>query len=173
VRGRPRLSLGLACRARWEDAVEKAWLEWAQGTVFAGTPSPAPLDAPDDCADFDAHARWYTAHPEQWNGLPLWNGPRTGPPPDAEITGRPDSELAHLGAALADAGIEVFFRELTTVDAACVGLRVVRALAPQLVPIHGHHRWPHLGGTAADLAWRYPGLGAASHFPNPAPHPLG
>jgi ribosomal protein S12 methylthiotransferase accessory factor len=175
LRGRPRLSLGLACRARFTDAVEKAWLEWTQGTVFAGGArwrgSDAPA-SPSNVTDFDRHAAYYSSHPDEWAALPIWRGDTTAPPPDAGRATDAD-ELQHLVHALAAAGIELYYRDLTTVDAARIGLRVVRALAPSLTPIHGDHRWPHLGGRAADLAFRYPWAAAGSAFPNPAPHPLG
>lgn len=103
----------------------------------------------------------------------MWGGPLGDRPADAPVTGRLADELVALVAALDRSGVAVFYRDLTTVDAAQVGLRVVRALAPALVPIHGNHNWPHLGGTAGDLAFRYPGARPGSPFPNPAPHPLG
>ena len=169
LRGRPRHSLGLACRARWADAVDKAWLEWAQGCVFAGLAGLAePAAVPDVPTTFDEHAAYYTAHPDQWDCLPLWGGPRVDPPPDAA-----DPSLAGLVAALARGGVDVYYRDLTTVDAAHIGLRVVRALSPQLVPIHADHRRPFLGGTVRDLSRRYPWARAGAVFPNPAPHPLG
>lgn len=179
-RGRPRLSLGLACRGRWEDAVTKAWLEWTQGTVFAGLAllgtgggGVRRRATTSEVTDFDRHAVFYTEHPERWSALPLWDGPTVARPADAPVTGRPGDELAALALALEAAGVAVLYRDLTTVDAAQVGLRVVRALAPGLVPIHGDHNWPHLGGTAGDLTSRYPWARPGSAFPNPAPHPLG
>ncbi|HVF75261.1 MAG TPA: YcaO-like family protein [Acidimicrobiales bacterium] len=174
-RGRPRLSLGLACRARWDDAVEKAYAEWAQGVIFAGmyrSRYPGLRLEPDEVTDFDRHAAYYTLHPERWADLPLWGGPVGERPPDAAVVGRPADELHHLATTLAANGVDTYYRDLTTVDAAAVGLRVVRALAPDLVPIHGDHRRPHLGGTAPDMARRYP-QATSTVFPNPAPHPLG
>jgi ribosomal protein S12 methylthiotransferase accessory factor len=174
-RGRPRLSLGLACRARWDDAVDKAYAEWAQGVIFAGMYRARYPDlalSPDEVTDFDRHAAYYTLHPDRWAALPVWGGPRVERPPDADVVGRPADELHHLATTLAANGVDTYYRDLTTVDAAAVGLRVVRALAPDLVPIHGDHRRPHLGGTAPDLARRYP-WATSTVFPNPAPHPLG
>ena len=174
-RGRPRLSLGLACRARWDDAVDKAYAEWAQGVIFAGmyrARYPGLQLAPDEVTDFDRHAAYYTLHPDRWAALPLWGGPVVERPPDAEVVGGAADELRHLAVTLAANGVDTYYRDLTTVDAAAVGLRVVRALAPDLVPIHGDHRRPHLGGTAPDLARRYP-WATSTVFPNPAPHPLG
>ncbi len=40
----------------------------------------------------------------------------------------------------------------------------MRALSPDLTPIHSDEAWPHLGGCTPDLAWRCPwasGLGQA------------
>lgn len=172
LQGRPRLSLGVACRSRWEDAVAKAWSEWAQGVVFAGLfagANPGLTLRPDDVTDFDRHAAYYTLHPDRWPALPLLDGPAADAAPDSPVVGPPAEELRHLCEAI---GAPVYYRDLTTVDTAAVGVRVVRALAPDLLPIHADHRWPHLGGRAAELAWRYP-WARPGPFPNPAPHPLG
>lgn len=169
-RGRPRLSLGLACRSRWDDAAEKAHAEWAQGVLFAGL-YRGWFDV-EDVTDFDRHAAYYTLHPDRWGGLPWWQGPVAATAPDAAVVGSPASELRHLVETLAGNGVRVFYRDLTTVDAAAIGLRVVRALSPDLTPIHGDHRWPFLGGATPDVQRRFPGV-RATRFPNPNPHPLG
>ena len=66
-RGAPRPSIGLACRATWDDAVEKAFLECCQGTVFVGhtlTTRPALRRlAPVDVVGFDEHAVYYARQP--------------------------------------------------------------------------------------------------------------
>jgi ribosomal protein S12 methylthiotransferase accessory factor len=171
LRGRARHSLGVACRSRWAEAVEKAYAEWAQGVVFAGlyrARDPAGHMRPGDVVDFDRHAAYYTAEPERWAALPIWLGADVAAPPDA-----PSDRLEDLVRSLASAGIDLYYRELTTVDVAHAGVRVVRVLAPGLTPIHGNHNWPHLGGTTPDLGCRYPWASAGCTFPNPAPHPLG
>ena len=166
LRGRARLSLGLACRATWAEAEAKAYSEWAQGVVFAGM-WQGWFEA-DEVVSFDRHAAYYTVHPDRWAGLPWWRGPWASAPRDAA-----DGSLRGLVSALAEGGVRVFYRDLTTVDAAAVGLRVVRALSPDLTPIHGHHAWPFLGGTTSDVGRRFPGAAGAGLFPNPNPHPLG
>lgn len=201
--GRPRRAFGLACRASWAQAVEKAALEWAQGLVFAGVTTA--FDSPDDArvgpagvTDFDEHARFYTRRGDLWGRLPFWQGsvaqdyavdnPADLAPSGAARTplddpGRiptgpaasptPLAELRDLVLSLAEHGIELLYRDLTTPDVAACGVRAVRVLSPQLVPIHGDHRWPHLGGTAADLARRFPRGRSLTGFPSPYPHPLG
>ena len=89
----PRHSLGVACRARWEDAVEKAFLECCQGTVFVGhvlasRPELRRLQ-PADVTGFDEHAVYYGANPERWADVPLlrFAVPATAPPDAAG--GRP------------------------------------------------------------------------------------
>lgn len=174
--GRPRFSIGLACRSTWTEAATKAELECLQGTVFAGhhlagQPELGGL-TPDAVTDFDRHAVFYTARPERVVSLPLLQSvprpePASSPAKDASV------ELAHLVDHLAGAGVDLFYRELTTVDLRQIGLRVVRVLAPSLTPIHHDHRLPFLGGTTADRTWRYPDLEPLGPFPSPHPHPLG
>lgn len=184
--GRPRNSIGLACRSTFTEAAAKAALEWAQGVAFAGVNTatdPAGLrPAPAEVTDFDRHALFYTRRPELWDGLPLWSAAASpassGPVPrDGRRAGSPEErpvrdQLRDLVGALADHGIELLYRDLTLPDVVACGVRVVRVLSPQLTPIHPDHRWPHLGGSTADLARRYPDA-TSTGFPSPHPHPLG
>ncbi len=170
--GRPRNSFGVACRADWRDAATKAEQECIQGTTFAGyevATKPEVVDLePDGVTDFDKHAVYYTARPEGFTQLPLVRGATPWDPPPAV-----EGSLSSLVATLKAAGIDLFYRELTTIDLHQIGLRVVRVLSPQLTPIHHDHRLPFLGGTTPSRAWRYPDLEPVGPFPSPDPHPLG
>jgi ribosomal protein S12 methylthiotransferase accessory factor len=173
VAGRPRHTLGLACRARWSDAVRKAWFEWVQGTVFVAL-RPAEACPRERVTDFDRHAVYYTATPDEWPELPVHHGPAGEPPPDSAAAGTGGAaELRELVSALAAAGIRLAHRDLTSAESAAVGLRVVRVLSPELVPLHADHNWPFLGGTARDVRRRFPTARTRPPFPNPYPHPLG
>ena len=192
--GRPRNGFGLACRADFEQAAAKAVLEWAQGVSFAGVNSAAdePQDAcveADQVRDFDQHAVFYTRRPDLWQRLPIWSGPIGRPPAPRSPASRSSAprssaprssaprstaELEDLVRALAASGVELFYRDLTTPDLAACGVRAVRVVSPQLVPIHSDHRWPHLGGSTSDLGRRYPwAVGSAGPYPSQFPHPLG
>jgi ribosomal protein S12 methylthiotransferase accessory factor len=178
VRGRPRIALGAACRARWEDAVEKAYLEWAQGTVYAGhivRERPTLRFANyADVTSFEDHAAYYTVQPEQWPAVPLPHGaPAPGAPVEAQGA-TPAAQLAEALARLREHGVRVYYRDLTTIELRQLGLTCVRVLSPDLTPIHCDQRWPFLGGRAADALWRYPwARDCPRMFPNPLPHPLG
>jgi ribosomal protein S12 methylthiotransferase accessory factor len=183
--GAPRHSLGLACRATWDEAVEKAHLEMLQGTVFAGHhlaghPGLRGM-SPAQVTGFDEHAVYYTANPWAWEEIPLHRaaGPAQRPPDAVSTVGGTGSDAAaqlhELTTALRDAGVRLLYRELTTVDCNQVGLRVVRVLSPHLAPLHHDHRWPFLGGRTADVRSRYRDASrrAAGPFPSPYPHALG
>jgi ribosomal protein S12 methylthiotransferase accessory factor len=179
IRGKPRRCIGAACRATWNGAVEKAYLEWAQGIFFAGYYAAVHPDlrfnSYEDVDSFDYHAVYYTIHPEVWNKVPLFmdSGSFTSPPL-AATEGTTSQQLRALQSALEQNGIEVFYRDLTTVDLEQIGLSTVRAISPQMTPIFCHQRFPFLGGTTADVEWRFPWVDkSALLFPNPLPHPLG
>ncbi|NNE10758.1 MAG: hypothetical protein HKN41_00760, partial [Ilumatobacter sp.] len=154
--GAPRHSLGVACRASWPAAVEKAALECCQGIVFVGhelgrRPHLVGISA-DGVHGFDEHAIFYTANPAAWAELPLFRRATVAPtPPDAPPAVADDADeaerLGELVGRLSAAGVAAFYRELTTVDCNQLGLRVVRVVAPALTPLHHDHRWPFLGGT--------------------------
>ena len=178
-RGRRRIALGAACRASWAEAVDKAFLEWCQGLLFAGVYLDANPDLrlrrPADVTTFEHHAAYYTLHPEQWDELPLLRGSDVAAPASSPVADLgPSEQLAELVAGLSAGGVRLLWRDLTTPDTRQIGVHVVRALAPDLTPIHCEEAWPHLGGRTADLAWRYPdAVGLGARFPSSAPHPLG
>lgn len=172
IAGRPRPTLGLACRATVAEAVRKAYEEWVQGTVFIEVWLARNGDTPiEEATDFDKHAAYYATRPAEWDALPWWHGIETEPPADSAALGV-EAELTELVHALDHNGIRLAYRELTTPELAAVGLHCVRVLSPDLAPLHADHRWPHLAGRTRELDWRYPHA-SPGVFPNPAPHPLG
>lgn len=183
--GRPRYSLGLACRSTWAEAVEKALAELLQGTVFIGHhlhqhPELGAL-APDEVVDFDRHAVFHSVAPAGWPDLPIHRAAVPADAPADAPSERPgasdDDRLADLLDATGRAGIRFAYRELTSPPVHQLGLRVVRVVSPELTPLHHDHRWPFLGGGAGDASWRYPDADArrdpSTPYPSPHPHALG
>lgn len=177
AQGQARHAFGMACRATLDEALDKAWLEWAQSLRFAdhlvrqGSVPAQPLAL----RRFDEHAAYYTCHPESWTQVPLWRHRESACGP-ALPTNNGDTDavqLQDLVASLLAQGIELGYRELTTPDVAQAGLRVVRVLSPQLSLLHADERAPFLGGRTADWRWRYPHAKAHHPLSNPWPHPLG
>lgn len=180
AQGLARHAFGIACRSNYDDAIDKAWLEWAQSLRYAEFIRQNRAGSiPERAADlrrFDEHAAFYTVHPQHWDDVPLLRYRQKAARSDKghssaslDVAG----ELEVMWRALQTAGIELLYRELTTADAACAGLRVVRVTAPALSPLHADERAPFLGGRCADIEWRYPGAQTHTPLPNPWPHPLG
>ncbi len=131
-------------------------------------PSGVEVPLPADVRTFEDHAVYYSVAAGEWERLPLLQGTLAEPPPDGV------DSLAALGFGLAAAGIRVLYRELTTCDVREAGAHVVRALSPDLAPIHADERWPFLGGTVPDVRRRYPWVDERElRYPTPYPHPLG
>lgn len=180
VQGRLRYALGIACRHRLREALDKAWLEWAQGLTFAAHMQRQHGEAPPPEAHslrrFDQHAAFYTLRPELWPRTALVRYRRWVSPPAEAVEEQPQPTvmvLQQLRMQLAAAGINLYYRELTTPDVAATGIRVMRVLAPMLSGLHADERAPFLGGRCQDVSWRYPGEVGHTPFPNPLPHPLG
>lgn len=182
LNGEPRHSIGLACRATWSEALERAELEFLQGTLFVGHflrlfPSMKGLK-PASVTGFDEHAVYYAANPLEWERLPIHRAAvkRTVPGRFERSKSSVAIELEELVSTLTNRGIRLMYRELTTVDMNQVGLHVVRALSPDLTPIHHNHNWPFLGGKARDVQARYPDAHerhGTDVYPSPFPHALG
>lgn len=177
--GRPRHAFGIACRASADDAMAKAWLEWAQSLRYADYIRRTQADdlprEPSGLRRFEEHAAFYTVRPELWGRTALMRGrhPAKARPPATDAPPSPAGQVEALCRALGDAGVELYYRELTSPDVAEAGLRVMRVLAPALSALHADERAPFLGGRCADVQWRYPGEARLSDLPNPLPHPLG
>lgn len=67
-RGVWRYSLGVACKHDWDSAVDKAYLEWNQGVLFAGVygelADVSRIQKDTELHSFDEHAMYYTLYPE-------------------------------------------------------------------------------------------------------------
>ena len=177
LRGLKRYSLGAACRPDAPRALEKAFLEFLQGVVFAGyylnTHPALQLESPAEVRDFHLHGAYYTLRPGDWARVPLLQSVGAArplaPPKPVE---KPLVALEALQRALLRAGVEVYYRDLTLPDVADCGITVVRALSPRLSLLHADEQTPFLGGRTQDVQWRWPELAAHAKFPNPLPHPL-
>lgn len=131
-RGKWRYSLGVACRETWTDALEKAYLEWNQGILFAGIyekhVDASTINDPYKVKSFDEHAIFYTLHPERWHSLPMFSNTKHFY--EVSVKGKKmDTEQALKIAkrALQNNEIRLYYRDLTTIDADQLGIRVVRA----------------------------------------------
>ena len=178
LRGLKRIALGVACRETWDEALEKAFLEWFQGVAFAGVYASyfpnTKFASFADVHSFDDHATYYTFHPEQWAEIPLLKGRIVDAPKTAGKSAANCDAIKKLLDGLQAHGIRVFYRDLTTPDLRQVGASTMRALSPDLTPIHFEQKFPFIGGRAKDVTWRYPwARDITSNFPNPYPHPLG
>ena len=177
-RGVWRYSLGVACKHDRDSAVNKAYLEWNQGVLFAGVygelADVSRIQKDTELHSFDEHAMYYTLYPELWPKLPILREKNAPYAPSLRTAPEdPRRALDVTRKALADAGIRVYYREVSTIDAIQAGLRVVKALSPDMALIHSHDAWPFLHKVDGMVESRYPGRGAESQFPNLKPHPLG
>ena len=177
-RGVWRYSLGVACKHDRDSAVDKAYLEWNQGVLFAGVygelADVSRIQKDTELHSFDEHAMYYTLYPELWPKLPILREKNAPYAPSLRTAPEdPRRALEVTRKALADDGIRVYYREVSTIDAIQAGLRVVKALSPDMALIHSHDAWPFLHKVDGMVESRYPGRGAESQFPNLKPHPLG
>jgi bacteriocin biosynthesis cyclodehydratase domain-containing protein len=176
------LSFGSACRPDLTAAVEKAFLEAAQGQTYIRRllrryTDWEPRDDFADVDDFNKHAVLYTKRPElreRAGYLVHPTDPPAGGRPVRAYPGAagadPATEFARLAAELTERGYPVYLVDLTTVDVAQAGVHVVRVLVPGLHHLAGVHPCRFLGGRRLHEIPR--ALGFGSRPDNPFPHPL-
>ncbi|MCA9323809.1 YcaO-like family protein [Candidatus Saccharibacteria bacterium] len=177
--GRPRFSLGVACKTTLAEATEKAYHEWHQGVFFAGIFSEhADTDHIATAVDvntFDDHAVYYSLFPDQWDSLPLLQDMRIKKPRYDYPTKKPtvQNALKTLKIAFKRAAIRSYYVDVSGVDAFQSGVRVIRAVSPDLAMIFAHQSWPLLKHVDTFRKSRYPKNKPLVAFPNHMPHPLG
>lgn len=174
-----RISMGVACRENYKKAIEKAYLEWIQGCVFAGYydeyHEDVKLDEFKDVNSFDLHAVYYTKHPDKWKDVPLIKNrkPYKHTEKNNNLIGKDTKyKLEFLLKKLNQENIRLFYKDITTIDVKQCSCSVVRVLSPDLALLHGDENEMFLGGRTKDVMWRYKNL-KFGEFPNKYPHPLG
>ncbi|MCA9332409.1 YcaO-like family protein [Candidatus Saccharibacteria bacterium] len=177
-KGKWRYSLGVACRETWGAALDKAYLEWNQGVLFAGIyekyVDTSYLKDPFKLKSFDEHAIYYSIHPEEWNDLPFFKN--RDQICELSIRGKEmtcEQALKTIKSSLNKSSINLYYRDITTIDACQLGIRVVRVASPDLAPIFAHQEWPLIDKLESKLHSRYSWAPKNTDFPNLMPHPLG
>ncbi|MER5970409.1 YcaO-like family protein [Streptomyces sp. NPDC002055] len=176
------MSFGSACRPSPVKAVEKAFLEAAQGLTYVRRllrqykDWTEPAEDFSDVDDFNKHAVLYTKFPELREKAgylvhPTLPAPCTRPQrPPYDEAGAPADPLDGLVEELTAVGHPVYAVDLTTPDTRRLGVHVVRVLVPGLQHLAGIHGCRMLGGRRLhEVAAR---LGFDSAPDNPYPHPL-
>jgi ribosomal protein S12 methylthiotransferase accessory factor len=91
-RGKPRVGLGAACRPTLDAAIEKAFLEWSQATVFVGVQMAfdrlQTYESADEVTTFEDHALYYSTRPQEWSTVPFVRSVEEHSPPTANTTER-------------------------------------------------------------------------------------
>lgn len=156
-------SAGSACRETRALAWLKAILEAVHGRHYVRyLLKNQPAEAAPVPVDFLGHAVYYSLHPEQLCTTVLH---RPGMPSAGADLDRPEDVPLLVERLGPDR--PVLFRIMTppALGQARLGWCVLRVLVPGLQPLHGDHRFPHLGGPL----WAPRGLAEWGRMP---PHPF-
>jgi ribosomal protein S12 methylthiotransferase accessory factor len=175
-RGRDRFGLGAACRATYELAIEKAFLEFAQATLYVGVQMQfgtlRSYTSANEVTTFEDHAQFYSALPSEWNAVPFWQGAIQTEPGPKTSSDHANVTTEEAVQALKTFELDVLAIDLTIPEVAHVGVHVYRVLVPGLMSVNADHRWPYLGNRSKDVRFRFPNA-SSRMFPSPYPHPLG
>jgi ribosomal protein S12 methylthiotransferase accessory factor len=149
----PVVCFGGACRVDIRAAVVKALVESVQGWTWARYErlkhgeEPLPRSF-EEIRDFDARVRLYACSDmsealdfilQSTDCVPLsslMREPRSN-----------DEVLASITDELGKAKTDAIAIDLTTVEVASLGLRVMKSYCPRLQQVEGDHRYPLLGGS--------------------------
>jgi ribosomal protein S12 methylthiotransferase accessory factor len=176
----PAVMVGLGCSLDPVRAVEKALFEIAQvrtGDARKGPDARERIPSYEDVRTMADHSAYFG----QLDRLAEMDFLLTAPPARrlAELENRArddaDADLDTVVRSLRDAGAQVAYADVTTDDVAEVGVRVVRAFATGLQPIHFGHGMERLGGRRLFELPKRLGFRPSDATPsdlNPCPHPL-
>jgi ribosomal protein S12 methylthiotransferase accessory factor len=156
-------SAGSACRETRRAAWDKALLEAIHGRYYVRHLKAQRRDTPiEEPADFAEHALYYSLRPERLTATVLHRAiaPANDAGADA-VEGLADL-VERLGPSR-----PVLFRLMTPpgIAAEVPEWYVLKVIVPGLQPLHGSHRFPHLGGPL----WAPRGLAEWATMP---PHPF-
>lgn len=130
-RGKWRYSLGIACQKRGLMPYKKHTSNGTKVCCLLGFMKSMLIHlrySSYTLKSFDEHAIFYTLHPELWHSLPMFRN--TKKLYEVSVKGTPmttEQALKIAKKALQDNKIRLFYRDLTTIDADQLGIRVVRA----------------------------------------------
>ncbi len=179
----PAAAAGLGCDLDPAQAVRKSLLELCQvrpgeAAKFAARSPGERLHSYQQVRTLEDHSSFFAA-PERIGELSfLLDNRRTGSPAEIANLGSGDAaaDLTTVIRLLHEAGCRTAFAEITTPDLAGFPVRVVRAFATGLQPIHFGHGEERLGGSRLFTVARALGfderIRTAADL-NPCPHPLG
>jgi ribosomal protein S12 methylthiotransferase accessory factor len=176
----PAASVGLGCSLRPQTALDRAVMEVAQvraGFVPRYRVEPPDLRRRDGVRTIEDHAA-FAALPEHLPELDfLVDGPATRSLAAMPDRSRDDvtADLEECRERLDAAGCLTAYVDLTRLDLEPFGVRVVRALATGLQPIHFGYGEERLGGRRLYTVPRLLGhraIDAREDELNPCPHPL-
>lgn len=147
----PLVAVGSATRSNWRDAARKAAIEASQCRVYARQLCAmhadwTPGERFERVVDFTCHARLYSLFP-QWisDAFGFLDAATRESNPALMDCSEAGESLSQVVLRLEQRGHNPFVVDLTPVEAQALGLHVVRALVPSLMPLHGHHWLPYLG----------------------------
>lgn len=182
----PALCVGSAARLDPKQAIVKSLREAGQALPYfrfllAQLADWEPRADFTDLTSFDHHCVMYLKRPEiARDAMARWVAGAQPRPLSAiarRATGTVLGDVQKCVAALQRVGIEVIVVEITTPDVRELGMRVVRVLAPGLMPLHGNHNLPYLGvrrltEVPHTLEWQQLGWRpdrAINRYPHPFP----
>lgn len=148
------LGVGCGTRDTMADALKKVLLEVSQlppwiRYAYQKEPQWTCKEDFSDIDDFDDHGQLYTRRKDLVKkAFSFLNKAKTK---KIHKIRRSTAKSIHdqLRACLKELkhhGFDVIFRDLTTCDVKDTGFRVVRVIIPGLIPLHGDHKFPFLGG---------------------------
>jgi ribosomal protein S12 methylthiotransferase accessory factor len=176
----PAAMIGLGCELDLPGALQRALFEVCQLHELLRRKHEAgaaeKVIAYQDVRRLDDHAAYFF-HPDHLHEFDFVLGGHTkilaDGIPRAATTAKED--LRFLEGALLSRGIRLLYRDLTTPDLEQYPIRVVRALATKLQPIHFGHGLERLGGLRLYKVPKSTGftdLTSSERTLNPCPHPL-
>ena len=179
---RPATLIGMGCHLDPAVALEKAVFELCQARPseskrYQDKPPGARLKAYEDVRSLEDHPA-FLSQPERRGEFEfLWSRVERTRLQDLPNRSGGDTkgDLEYLARGLSERGHRVVYADLTTADVAPSGIRVVRALATGLQPIHFGFGQERLGGRRLFELPHGLGLAAGPRTEadiNPCPHPL-
>ncbi len=142
-------AIGCSSGFNASEALDKAIMEALHTVPYVRhliriEPDWDPGNKLENLHTFKDHSKIYSVRPDLMQGVRyIFPGkPKlfASDPDEKEKVGSTNELLCHLN----DIGIEIFIKRMTTQDVKQIGFEVIRAVSPQLMPLHSHYQLPYL-----------------------------
>lgn len=173
------VAFSAATRMTYTEAIQKTTLELCQSVPYYRYllyENKKEMNDFSELASFEDHSIFYTRHPEHCHVFADWQNkiPDKMVPFGEEVMREPLSIIKDILRTFKEKRLNIYYKDVTTVDVREENFKVLRVICPDLIPLNGTYGRYYLGGKRLYETPKKMGFGnttyeTLTHMPHPFP----